>query len=221
MDNSFPSIVRGKRALVAGRTGSGKSTLGNWLLNRSTGHYVILNPKWTASYNALPDLVTVKFRGLHDCGKIADAMMKYRYVNVEPQSTAADPQTLDAIVLWIHDNFRDIGLCVDELYSLHNNGRAGEGLIGWLTRGRELHQSFIGMTQRPAWISQFLFSESDYIGGMALNLEKDRKRMVEMTGHAEFEKHLQPHHWLWYDVQRNSLRRFGPVPLPARLDKLA
>ena len=214
MKSPLPRISRGKRAIVAGRTGSGKSTLGDWLLRRSPGHWVILNPKWTKSYSALPDNVTVKFRGVPDYDKVAEEIVKHRFVIVEPVSGHADHETLDAFILWLHDNYRDVGLCVDELYSLHNGARAGEGLIGWLTRGRELGQSFLGLTQRPAWLSQFLFSESEYIGGMSLNLEKDRKRMVEMTGRKEFENQLKPHHWLWFDTPANTLRRFGPVPLP-------
>jgi hypothetical protein len=215
----MPKIGLGKRALIAGRTGSGKSTLGNWLLTRSPGHWIILNPKWTAGYNKLPGIVTVKYKGPADNIKIMEACAKHHFVNVEPTSTAADADTLDDLILWIHENYNYVGLCVDELYSLHNNGRAGPGLTGWLTRGRELKQSFIGLTQRPAWLSQFLFSESDYVGSMSLVLEKDRKRMVEMTGMSAFEQQQAPHYWMWYTVATHTLRRFGPVPLPAGLDK--
>jgi hypothetical protein len=210
----FPRIGRGERVIVAGRTGSGKSTLGDWLLRRSVGHWVILNPKWTKSYSKLPGSITVKVKKPDDWEKIVRAIMEWRYVIVEPHGAATDPAALDALVEWLHDNYRDIGLCVDELYSVHINGRAGAGLIGWLTRGRELTQSFLGLTQRPAWVSQFLFSEADYIAGMALNLKKDRARMVEMTGQQEFDAPLPPHYWLWYDVADNLLRSFAPVPLP-------
>ena len=210
---ALPKIGRGKRALIAGQTGSGKSTLANWLLKRSPGHWVIINPKWTASYKMLPESTTLKFNGPQDYGKLEREMLRSRFVVVEPSSHAADMQTLDDILMHLHDNYRDVGVCVDELYSMHNNGRAGDGLLGWLTRGRELGQSFLGLTQRPAWISQFLFSESDYVGGMKLRMEKDRKRLADMTGLLAFERELPKHHWLWFDGGKSELRRFGPVPL--------
>lgn len=209
---TYPRIGRGKRALVAGRTGSGKSTLANWLLQRSPLHWVILNPKWTDSFNGLPGVVTVRYKGGQDAQAVADSAMENRYTIVAPESDAADHETLDDLIMFLHMGYRDIGLCVDELYAIHNSARAGAGLVGWLTRGRELGQSFLGLTQRPAWLSQFLFSESDYIGGMSLNLEKDRKRMVEMTGMAAFDKQLPPHYWLWYDTTKHALKRYGPVP---------
>ena len=214
MASALPRVGRGKRAIIAGRTGSGKSTLANWFLMRSPGHWVILNPKWTKSYNRLPDSVTVHYSGDSDFKKLERAIMESRYAVVEPSSHAADNQTLDELVMTMHEKFEDIGLCVDELYSMHNGGRAGEGLLGWLTRGRELRQSFLGLTQRPSWLTQFLFSESDYIGGMSLGLEDDRKRMVKMTGMQAFETVLPKHHWLWYDAGEHRLRKFGPVPLP-------
>lgn len=214
-ERALPKIARGKRAIIAGRTGSGKSTLANWFLMRSPGHWLILNPKWTKSYNALPDSVTVDYNGAGDFKKVEKGIMTSRYTVLQPSSHAASHDVLDDIVMVLHERYEGVGLCVDELYSMHNAGRAGEGLLGWLTRGRELHQSFLGLTQRPSWLTQFLFSESDYIGGMSLGLEDDRKRMVKMTGHAAFERNLPPHFWLWYDAGKHDLRKFGPVPLPA------
>lgn len=209
MSAPLPIILPGKRAMVAGRTGSGKSTLACWLLNRSPGHWLILNPKWTAAFNKMPDSKTIESL---DLKKIGDSLAKNRFTIVNPKSTQSDPDTLDALVMWLHESYTDVGLCVDELYSIHRNGTAGPGLIGWLTRGRELRQSFLGLTQRPAWLSKFLFSESDYIGGMSLALENDRKRMFEITGQPAFLEKLPPRFWLWYDAENDSLRKFGPVP---------
>lgn len=196
--------------MVAGRTGSGKSTVACWLLNRSPGHWIILNPKWTAAFNKLPDSKIIESI---DLKKIDRSLSENRFTIINPKSTQSDPDTLDALIMWLHESYTDVGLCVDELYAIHRNGTAGQGLIGWLTRGRELKQSFLGLTQRPAWLSKFLFSESDYIGGMSLALENDRKRMFEIAGNPLFLEKLQPREWLWYDVEGDSLRKFGPVPL--------
>ena len=211
---ALPVLGRGKRALLSGRTGSGKSTLANWLLARSPGYWIILNPKHTTAYNALPHSTTIK--GL-DLSAIEKAFHggrdPSRFIVVNPSSVEANKQTMDDFMLWLHENYSNVGLCCDELYTLHTNGTAGAGLIGWLTRGRELKQSFLGLTQRPAWLSQFLFSESDYIAAMSLVLEKDRKRMVEMTGQGKFLEQMPPHYWRWYDVSKDKMRYFQPVPL--------
>lgn len=205
----LPLIKPGERATVAGRTGSGKSTLARWILSRSPGHWIILNPKHTAAYAALPDSNTVK--GI-DFKKIDRSLQEHKFTIVNPTGPQATPQNMDAFMEYIHEEYRSVGICADELYTLHNNGRAGAGLLGWLTRGRELKQSFLGLTQRPAWVSQFVFSECEYIGGMSLSLIDDRKRLVQMTGREAYMDKLDPHVWLWYDVSADKLRKFGPVP---------
>lgn len=206
----LPLIKPGKRALAAGRTGSGKSTWACWMLRRSPLHWIILNPKHTAAYKDLPDSTVVNSL---DMARIEKALQRNRYVIVNPNSRETNPDSLDDFILALHESWRDVGLCCDELYSAHKNGVAGQGLIGWLTRGRELRQSFLGLTQRPAWLSQFLFSESDYICGMSLQLDKDRKRMVEMTGRDEFSVRVPPRYWLWYNVADEALEYYKPIPV--------
>lgn len=172
--------------------------------------WVILNPKHTSAYLSLPDSIVIGSLQMRDIEK---ALEKYRFVIVNPDSRDAQPDTLDNFILALHESWTSIGLCCDELYSVHKSGVAGQGLVGWLTRGRELKQSFLGLTQRPAWLSQFLFSESDFICGMALSLDKDRKRMVEMTGRDEFNSRVPPRNWLWYTVENESLSYYGAVPI--------
>jgi len=203
-------INPGKRAVIAARTGAGKSTLANWLLQQSPGHWVILNPKWTKAFDNLPGAKVIE--GL-DLKKISKSLEENRYTVVNPHPNQQKPELLDLFVQWLHENYTDVGLCLDESYAVHTNGKAGPGLIGWLTRGRELKQSFIGLTQRPAWLSKFLFSESDFICSMSLTMEEDRKRMFEFTGRAAYLNKLPPHEWLWYDVAQDNLRAFDPVPL--------
>ena len=208
-----PKVDPGKRAIVAGRTGSGKSSFACWLLMRSPGHWIILNPKWTLAFKDLPGAVTIE--GL-DMKKIVKSIEENRFTIVNPMPAQTNPVTLDLFIQWYHETYTSLGMCVDESYAIHQNGRAGAGLIGLLTRGRELKQSFIGLTQRPAYLSKFLFSEADYIVGMSLTMEDDRKRMFEFTGKRAFEEKLPAREWLWYDVAEDELTKWGAVPLPAK-----
>lgn len=208
---ALPSIKPGERAIIAGRTGSGKTVLGNWLIKRSPQKWVIFNPKHTAGYNDLPH---VEILDGFNAKKIDAAIPKSRYILLNFKPAESDPRFMDACVAWLHDQYDNIGLCADELYTLHDSGRPLPGLTGWLTRGRERKQSFAGLTQRPVWISRFCFSEADYIGGMSLQLASDRKAMMQNTGRAEYLKKLDPHYWLWYRVSADGLDLYGPVPLP-------
>lgn len=203
-----PKINPGERAVVAGRSGSGKSTLAKWLLLNSPGHWVIINPKWTRAYDTLPGVVKIKGFNMP---KIDDAIYKNRFVVVDPTQAQASMEVMDAFIQHIHDSTMNMGVVVDELYTIHNNGKAGDGLISLLTRGRELKQSFLGLTQRPVWVSPFVFSESNYICEMSLNLLSDRKRMYEFIGHEKAEEKLPPHEWLWYRAEADKLRHFLPV----------
>lgn len=210
MATSLPRIENDKRCLITGRTGSGKTTLGAWFLVRSLQHWVILNPKHTALYKKLPySVVHREF----DAKRIAQDSKRYRFVILELSGDEAEASYMDGVIGWLHGALNNIGLCADELYTLHSgSGRAGPGLIGWLTRGREYQQSFVGLTQRPAWLSMFLFTESDLICGMDLTHEDDRDKMYRMTGDRHFLERVQDHRWLCYNVQRAETTLYAPVP---------
>jgi hypothetical protein len=210
---NLPLINPGDRATVAGRTGSGKSTLGCFLLGRSPGNWLILNPKGTKAYNDLPGVNTIHGISLK---KIDRSLLENRFTNLVPTVGQSKPDNLDALIMFLHSEYENMGLVIDELYTVHKNGQSGDGLTAWLTRGRELKQSYLGLTQRPAWISKFCFSESDYIGEMSLAMEADRKRMYEITGHPAMLEKLPPREWFWYDVSDDAIRKFGAVPLPKK-----
>lgn len=196
--------------MIAGRSGSGKSSLACWMLARSPGHWIIINPKHTRAYNSMHDSVVLD--GIN-FSKLDAAIRDHRFVIVNPTGAQSSAANLDAFVEALHYKYQNVGICADELYTLHVNGQAGDGLTGWLTRGRELKQSFLGLTQRPSWISKFLMSESTYIGTMSLNLKEDRKRMYEITGNEDVLEKLDPYYWRWYSVDKDQMRFMGPVPL--------
>lgn len=206
----LPQIDPGKRCLIAGRTGSGKTTLAAWFLARSRQHWIVLNPKHTALYREMPYSIVHR---TFDPKLIMRDSRRYKFVILELSGDEAESDYMDGIIAWLHSALHNIALCADELYTLHSGGgRAGSGLTGWLTRGREYRQSFLGLTQRPAWISQFLFSESDLICEMDLVLDKDRDRMYESTGDVHFLERVTNHRWLCYDVIRAETTLYAPVP---------
>jgi len=215
MSETDPRIDPGQRAIISGRTGSGKSTLACWLLARSPQHWIIFNPKHTAAYKSLDDSVTFK---KFDARAILSNIKRHKFVILNFRGAQAEADFMDAVLYWLHENLKDFGVCVDELYTMHSAaGRAGDGLIGWLTRGRELRQSFLGLTQRPAFISRFLFSESDFIGSMDLVLADDRKRLRDETGSEHFLGRLRDHKWLWYNVPSDDITLFKAVSNGSRM----
>ncbi len=202
--DSLPRVMPGKRVIISGRTGSGKTVGATWLLSRSPGCWLILDRKYDALLGELGPQV--------ELGDNYDKLWaENRVLVVRP--TTSDSTELDDWIGHVSERWQHVGLFVDELYYIHKNGQAGNGLTGWLTRGRSRGQSFIGCTQRPAWVSRFCFSESDYIATYALNLADDRKRMLEFTGHPDMLKKFRRYRWGWYDVANDKLTKYGPVPI--------
>jgi hypothetical protein len=210
---TLPILDPGTRAVIAGRTGSGKTSLAKYLIERrSRQHWVILNPKHTAGYKTLPDANVLDG---WDAKKFAKSIIKHRNTVLNFRTSELNHDFMDSVLLYIHETYDNIGILCDELYYLHKNGEAGDGLIGLLTRGRERKQTFLGLVQRPKRISLFVFSESDYIVGMALNLKGDRERMVEATGDKGFIERLPKYLWRWYTVDADTSQAWGAVPLRA------
>lgn len=209
---TLPHIPAGKRAVVVGRTGTGKTQLAVWLCQRSPGVWIILNPKCVDYFDSLGPAV----RGF-DLAAIGKHLTKEpderpKFIVVYPPE-GADPAEFDAFILDLHRSWENVGLYVDELYSVQLGVRPGRGLTAWLTQGRGLSQSFCGLAQRPAWISNFVFSEADYFASLALSLDADRKKIIDNSGRTEFGENIERDFaWRWYDVAKNRLRSFGPVP---------
>ncbi len=205
MDN-YPIINPGKRLTIAGRTGSGKTQLGEWFVRRSPGFWIILDQKHDESLAKLG----IKVYNEKDIYKWLKNP-KSKFLIFRPKTTDAD--AIDEIIFNLSENVKNIGLFVDELMYLQKNGQTGKGLEGWLTRGRSRKQSFIGITQRPKRLSLFTFSEADYIVSMQLTLPDDRKRIFEFVGNPQVIENPEDFCWRFYDVSRDTLKEFGPVPV--------
>lgn len=205
MTARLPRVGHGERALVLGRTGSGKTTGAVWLLSRAPGRWLVINSKSDTMLDSLG--VPVSYNAPRILAVPEDA----RVMVATPRTF--DPDELDLVLLQLCESGRSLSILIDELLYFHNaSGRAGPGLMGLLTRGRSRGQSFIGCSQRPAAISQFCYSECDYFAIYKLTLPQDWQKLIAITGKPALRKRRAPFYWGWYDVRQDRLEEYGPVP---------
>lgn len=122
------------------------------------------------------------------------------------------PDQLDEIedLLWYVHSRNNVGIYVDEGHPLKNS----DALNALLTQGRSKHIPCRICTQRPSWISRFVFTESSFYQVFSLTDRRDRKTVQEFLPieRANLETPLQPYHSIWYDVKADRASSFLPVP---------
>jgi hypothetical protein len=189
-----------KRTAVIGSTGSGKTQLAVWLLSiRDFDHrpWVIFDFKGDELIEAINPLEISIF---------GNPPNKPGLYVVRPIPELHDKAVTD--FLWKCWRQGSIGLYVDEGYMLGNRNPA---LNACLTQGRSKHIEMIILSQRPVWMSKFVFSEANFFAVMNLTLADDRKFVSSYLGGQRVEL-LPKYHALWYDVDRQQPAVFQPVP---------
>lgn len=197
----------GTRTFITGKTGSGKSTVAATLLKKSKQRWLIIDPKLDDKIASLKPYRLKKM----DVKELFAAWKKgYKYVAITPQAKTG-PYEIDEFILECFESFKDFGIYVDELYFIHNNGNAGPGLTATLTRGRSDKITFMGATQRPAFVSLFCITEADYIAQFRLALDKDRKRIYEVTGIKQMLNNPPSEYsWYYYQIATEDFHYFVP-----------
>jgi hypothetical protein len=199
-------LAPGKRLLICGKNGSGKSTFAYKYLDRSPYHWVLFNPKGTQAFSGLSDqkVLDHKITG----ALVEQAVRKYKYVNIKfPNGWSWEFQ--DALLRHLCEQFTNIGFLIDELYYIHaSNGHAGTGLVGLLSRGRELRQTFIGLAQRPKFISKFIFSEMSYVAEFELQIAADRKIIYDEIGLPEALIRQRNYDFAFFDLETDRVTQY-------------
>jgi hypothetical protein len=213
-------IGRGERAVIIGSTGSGKTQM---LLAQLKAYpdapIYVMDTKGDAAIQMFMDkqAETKNVQIINSPAEIAKfakqkAGPEYAHI-LPPASELAEPEILDGYLEAIYAAGRPCLVCIDEAYQVHNGHRAGPGLIGLLTRGRSKGMSLICCTQRPAWLSRFVFTESQRFFVYRLQDLRDYKTLREMGVPYPQNKSLAKFCFFCYNSGESDGTFYAPIPI--------
>lgn len=217
-------LKRGERGMIIGQTGSGK-TVGALVHMQATNLYpvIILDTKGEPAFNDIADEgdeeTPAEESIIYEEGEKFISQWHHRrqpeYSIVRPTpAEMADSDQMDSILTRIYDTNKKCLIYIDECYQWHVNGRAGNGLIGLLTRGRSKGMSVLMSTQRPTWVSRFCFTEAQKFYIYKLSDKRDHKVIAEYIPDFMEKPIAQKHYFHYYDNSEDEkgIRYFKPVP---------
>jgi hypothetical protein len=200
----FPSTSQ--RTAIIGRTGSGKTQLGAWVLSE-------------APFDVQPYIV-VDYKRDELIGSIGRAVeIDLKTVPKKPglyvvRPNPADDEAVENWLwkIWAHEH---IGLYIDEGYMLPMPAKGAFTSI--LTQGRSKRIPVICLSQRPVFLSRFVFSEADFFAVFRLNDTEDEKTVQRYIRREHIDLrnqllHLPRYHSYWYDVAESTAFHMQPVP---------
>lgn len=193
----FPSSSQ--RTTIVGRTGSGKTVFAHFVLSHQNFEampWVVFDFKGDALLSSIP---YIKQATIHD----VPTQPGLYIVKPHPSEKIAVENFLGGV--WEQEN---TGIYIDEGYMIEKDNDAFNAI---LTQGRSKNIPVICLTQRPAWVSRFVFSEADYFAIFHLNDKRDQKT-VEYFLPTSIEERLDDYHSRWYDVGQDKIFRMLPVP---------
>jgi hypothetical protein len=192
-----------QRSVVIGKTGSGKTVAGIWQLSERSWPFM----PWII-YDFKRDQLIARIPGIQEISLTDIPTQPGLYV-VRPLPGQEDELELQLQRIWQTGN---IGVYIDEGYMFQNS----RWFIAILTQGRSKRIPVITLTQRPSWITRFVFSEADFIQVFWLNDARDRKT-VESFVPYNLNERLPPYWSIWYDVGEDRVTTLRPVPREDRI----
>jgi len=193
-----------KRLAIVGSTGSGKTQAGVFHLG---------NQDWSDKKRGRPWYI-FDFKGDDLIARLGAQEMSVRAKPVERPGlyvVRPIPEQDDGWVtelLWNIWRNENTGIYIDEGYMVGNRNAA---LNACLTQGRSKRIQMIVLSQRPVWMSRFVFSEADFFQVFRLNDRRDYDNVQSMIS-IDVTKRLAPFQSHWYDVGADRGVIFNPVP---------
>lgn len=183
---------------IIGRTGSGKTQAGMWLLSH-------------APFDMMP-YVLIDYKGdevLNSIGAIH-------------HSIYADPPEHPGLYI-VHPMPHEEEAMESFLWKIHAKGNTGlyfdegfmaarlKSLEAILMQGRSKKIPCFILSQRPSWMSRYAFSEASHFAVFHLNDRRDRMKVKEFFGNYS-EERLPDYHAQWYNVNHDRHFILPPVP---------
>lgn len=176
----------GYHTAILGTTGSGKSTLGAFLISKCPFH---VRPQFILDYKH--EEIFARCSRIREID-VRDALPSQPGVYVVRPRPDQEEDVDDWLKrLWERGN---AGIYFDEGYLVPDKA----WLRNVLAQGRSLGITAITTSQRPTFVPRSVFTEATYISVFRLNDRKDKQRVAEFTPDGMLERRLPDYHSFWY-----------------------
>lgn len=184
---------------VIGRTGSGKTQLGAWILSKSDYHarpHYVFDWKREKLFNSIAKAHRLK---------PGTALPTDPGLYILP--FMPDDETLDDTCWQIYHN-ENACVLVDEGSMID---RFSQPFRALMTQGRSKNINLINLTQRPANCAREVFSEASHLCVFQMNDDRDKKIIQGFTN-LDLEPILPQYHSHWYNAKSGENYNLLPAP---------
>lgn len=206
MPSNFRFAGTDQRQIVIGRTGSGKTVMGAFLLSNAPFHkmpYVIIDYKGDDLLNSIERARYITFKD----------KPKEPGIYILRATPVIDDNRVESFLWGVHARGKT-GLFYDEGYMIPDIA----AMNAIYTQGRSKHIPVTTLTQRPVQLTRFAFSESEFVFCYKLNDRRDEKTVLEMVPRQDeiwnFDVALPPFRCRWHDVPKDVSEILLPCPSP-------
>lgn len=163
------------RGFAVGMTGSGKTTLCEYLLANMPS-VLAIDPKGMLKWSGFERVTRLK-----QLVARANANRKARLIYAPIASELRDPMFHEAFFRFVYER-RHTFCYVDEVYAVAYRDELPASYHAILTRGRERGNGLLSATQRPMKIPAVIMSECEFWYVFRLSMPADRKKVEETIG---------------------------------------
>lgn len=198
-DFHFPNLTQ--RIAIIGSNGTGKTQAAFWFLSEAAftqQPYIIVDYKRDELINSVD---RIKEIGIGE-------LPKHPGIYIVHPKPISDDTAMENYLHGIWDR-ENVGLYFDEGYMVPQKA----AFPAILTQGRAKKIPAIILSQRPAWISRFVFSEANHYALFHLSDADDRKTMRRfLPQDIDLQRPLPKFHFWYYSVGEHSALQMAPVP---------